>query len=188
MKRTTADGHDSNSYTSGNPSLGIPATVVGADEMQNLQEEIALTVEEAGLTVDQTGVTKNQLQQAIKILIEGGGTTEAGMTLADNQAAATDVTAIPAFDKTKTKSVSMLVDLFRRNDSKSANELYELCAIYDPEGDAWSLSFTSKGDDAAVVFSITSAGQIQYTSDAYAGTGYTGKLRVSHVKKISIAL
>ena len=65
LKRTDADGHDSNRYTEGNPSLGVPATVVGAEEMNNIQEEIATTVEGAGLTVDQTGSSEGQLLQAI---------------------------------------------------------------------------------------------------------------------------
>ena len=185
MKRTTADGHSSNTYTEGNPSLGVPATVVGAIEMNNIQEELALLVEASGLTVDQTGATLNQVTHAIGILQEQGGTINASQSVADAQAVAADVTAL-IFDKTKTKSAKMLIDIHRRDDGQSSNELFEAAAIYDPEGDAWSLSFTSQGDDAGVVLSITGTGQIQYVSDSYGGANYAGTLRVSHVKKLAL--
>lgn len=185
MKRTDASGHALNLYSVGNPSLGVLPTVVGAEEMNNIQEELALLVEEAGLTVDQTGATLNQVQAAIKILIEAGGTVNGKMTLANNQTV-TDVTVISAFDKTAVKSAKILVDLFRRDDVKSANQIYELYAVYDPEGDAWSLSYTAKGDDAEVTFSITSAGQIQYASTNFAGGNYSGDLRASHVQRLAL--
>ena len=184
--RTVSDGNDNNNYTEGNPSLGVPATVVGANELNNIQNEIALVIEDVGDTLDQTGATQDQLIIAIKKLIQIGGTTADQMSLADNQIAPANVTAIPAFDKSVVKSGRMLVDLFRRNDSKSANEQYVLMVMYDPEGDTWSMSFTSVFDDAGTNFSITSVGQIRYTTDAYAGTGYTGTLRVSHVQTLAI--
>lgn len=186
MKRIASDGHDNNTFTEGNPSLGVPATVVSAIWANNVQEELALLVEGAGLTVDQTGATLNQVLTAIGILQESGGTTNASMAIVDAQAAAADVTAIPAFDKTKVKSAKMLVDVSRRDDGQNSNELFELSAIYDPEADTWSLNFTSQGDDAGVVFSITGAGQVQYVSDSYAGANYAGTLRVSHVKKLAL--
>jgi len=185
MRRTVADGNVSNRYDSGNPSLGQAATVVSATACNLWQEEICNVIEGVGDTLDATGAQEDQLYIAIQKLLESGGTVNASMAIADAQAAS-DVTAIPAFDKLLTKSAKMLVDIHRRDDGQSSNELYELAAIYDPEGDAWSLTFTSQGDDAGVVFSITSAGQIQYVSDSYGGANYAGTLRVSHVKKLAL--
>lgn len=184
MLRTKAEANDNNMYSEGNPSLGIPATVVGALEMNNIQEEIALTVEEAGLTVDQTGATLNQLQQAIKILVDNGGSVNTSMSIVDNQSSAADVTALPVLDKTIVKSAKIYVDVFRRDDTQSANELYEIAAIYDPENDTWNLASVSQGDDAGITFSITTAGQLQYISSSYGGANYAGTFRISHIKKI----
>lgn len=188
MRRTEAVGNDGNLYTEGNPALGVPATVVGAIEMNLIQEEICNAIEDAGLTVDQTAADDTQLLQAIKILIENGGTIESSMTIPNNQSVEADVSAIPAFDKTKFKSAKMMVDVYRRDDSQDANELYELSAIYNPNGDAWSLHFVSTGDDSGMTFSINSAGQIRFISSNFSGANYSGKLRVSHVKKIAITL
>jgi len=185
MKRTDASGHSSNQYTEGNPSLGIPATVLGAEEMNQIQEELAKLVESAGLVVDQTGASETQVTEAIKIIVEDGGTNNGQLSILDGQSAS-DVTPLAALDKTKTKSAKMIIDIFRRDDSQSKNELFELAAIYDPEGDAWSLSFTSMGDDAGVSFSITALGQLQYASTTFGGLNYSGTLRVSHVKKLAI--
>jgi len=188
MRRTAAEGNDSGRYTEGNPSLGIPATVVGAIEMNNIQEEIVNVILDAGITLDATGSTEDQLLSALKEIMARGG-TETAMDLLDNQSSAQDVTAIPAFDKTEIKSAKVMVDVFRRDDGQHANELFELAAIYDPEDDDWNLFFTSQGqEDAGVVFSITAAGQIQYTSTSYAGTNYSGVLRATNLRKSRITV
>lgn len=46
-------------------------------------------------------------------------------------------------------------------------EAFELMAIQ--KGSSWDLSVSSVGDDSLVSFSITNAGQIQYSSSTYAG-------------------
>ena len=43
-------------------------------------------------------------------------------------------------------------------------------------GIAWSISIVSTGD-AEINFSITPSGQIQYTSNDLAGSGYVGEIR-----------
>lgn len=70
MKRTTAPGNVNNLYTEGNPPA-TPATVVGAAEMNALQEEVANAVEGAGIVLDENDDT--QLLQAIRAIGGGGG-------------------------------------------------------------------------------------------------------------------
>lgn len=55
-------------YTSGNPGGGVEATVVTADHLNAIQEEIAYVIEEAGITLDKTDNT--QLKEAIDTMIE----------------------------------------------------------------------------------------------------------------------
>jgi len=63
MQRTVAPGNDNNLYTEGDPGLSIPATVVGALEMNNIQEELCNFIESVGITLDSGDLT--QLEQAI---------------------------------------------------------------------------------------------------------------------------
>ena len=180
VKRTDADGHDSNRYTEGNPSLGIPATVVGAEEMNNIQEEIVNVVLDAGLTLD--GSDEDQLLEALKIIIARGG-DQSSQTITDN-APATVITNL-VFDKANIKSARVYYDIFRRNDTQSASEVGEMYVFHDTEADIWRLELDSKGDDAEVQFDVTAAGQVRYTSSNYAGTGYTGTLRYTNITTIA---
>jgi hypothetical protein len=182
MKRTTALGNDTNRYTEGNPSLGVPATVVGAQEMNNIQEEIANAVEGAGLTVDQTGVTENQLVNAILLLIQGGG-TQTTFAIANNTGPS-DVTGL-VFDKVNVRGARVLFHLERRTDTQNVAEIGELYPIYNPESDTWDIGASSHGDDAGVAFTITAAGQIQYTSDDLTGASYTGNIRFTSITTLA---
>jgi len=63
---TAADGL----FTEGNPATGTPATVVTADWLNGVQEELAHVIEQAGITLDGEDLT--QLRQAIETLIAAG--------------------------------------------------------------------------------------------------------------------
>lgn len=78
MRRNAGtDAAPSNLFTDGNPATSTPASVVGADHMNIIQEEIASVIEGAGLTLDQSNAYPTndvtQLKQAIQILGGGGG-------------------------------------------------------------------------------------------------------------------
>lgn len=57
-------------FTSGNPSLGVPATVPGPYWFHMISEEMRKVIIEAGLTPDHENLT--QLHEAIQILIAAG--------------------------------------------------------------------------------------------------------------------
>lgn len=94
-----------------------------------------------------------------------GDISETSFSGANNQAAAADVTGF-AFANGTVRSfsahVSILVDA-----TADLYETYQIEGIQKAAG--WDISQSSTGDDSNVNFSITSAGQIQYTSDNYAG-------------------
>lgn len=78
MRRNAGtDAAPSNLFTDGNPATSTPASVLGSDWLNILQEEICHVIENAGLTVDQSNPyatnTKTQLRQAIQILASAGG-------------------------------------------------------------------------------------------------------------------
>lgn len=68
MHRIDASGYAAgNVFTDGNPATGVPATVVDAAWLNNIQETLAQTIEAAGLTL-----AKGDYTQLIKALIVNG--------------------------------------------------------------------------------------------------------------------
>ena len=179
MKRTTAEAHSANRYSEGNPSLGIPATVVGAEEMNNIQEEIVNVVLDRGLALDAGDET--QLLQALRLLIGAGGQNIANFAIADN-VSNTNVSVLTAFDKTTVKSARVSFDLLRRDDSQSKNETGELFITHNTETDTWKIFSTSHDQDAEVTWSISSTGQVRYSSSNFGGANYSGTLRLFGLK------
>lgn len=82
-------------FTKGNPSLGVPATVVDADWANAVQEEICGVIEGAGLTLDKT--SQSQLLAAIKLIISGGGGDYVASTSSANTYTATLTPAPSAY-------------------------------------------------------------------------------------------
>ncbi len=67
----TAGATNDNKFTEGNPTTGVPATVVSADWLTAVQEEILAVLDEAG--IEPSKVNNSQLKAAILSLIAGGG-------------------------------------------------------------------------------------------------------------------
>lgn len=94
-----------------------------------------------------------------------GDINETSFSGADGQAAPANVTGL-AFANATVRSfkalVSVLVDA-----TADLYESFEILGIQ--KGSSWEIAVSSTGDDSQVAFSITNAGQIQYTSGTYAG-------------------
>jgi hypothetical protein len=101
--------------------------------------------------------------------------TETTFTLANNQGAASNVTGL-SFDSTSVKSAMIYCEVRRKTDSNEVISNGVLRVYYRDLTTTWELLNELGGDDDGVVFSITAAGQVQYTSSDLAGTSYTGKL------------
>lgn len=94
-----------------------------------------------------------------------GDINETSFALANNQVVAANVTGfafanadVRGFKAFATVEIDATADLF---------ESFELIGIQ--KGSSWDMSVASVGDDSGVVFSITTAGQIQYVSSNAAG-------------------
>ena len=94
-----------------------------------------------------------------------GDIFETSFSAANNQAAAADVTGF-AFANGVVRSFKALVSI-TIDATADKFEAYELKAVQ--KGADWSLEQESVGDDSGVVFTITTAGQVQYTSTNNAG-------------------
>lgn len=89
-----------------------------------------------------------------------GDISETSFAPANNQAVAADVTGL-AFANGTVRSFSALVSVF----IDATTDLYETFELKGVQkGASWDLAVVSVGDDSQIVFSITAAGQIQYTS------------------------
>lgn len=190
MKRTNAAGNASNLFTDGNPSTGVPATVVEMTWLNAVQEEIAKAIEGAGLTLDGLS-TGAQLVQAIQAISNnGGGVAGAKVAIANTQVSPADVTGL-VFDKTKYYGARILFQINRQSDTALSERVAngELYVRYRAQSDSWEITESSVGSEAdshGVTFSITNAGQVQYVSDTLSGTNYVGFVRFADVKRLAI--
>lgn len=76
MKRTDADGSVEGKFSDGSPEQGLPATVINAEFLNNIQEEICNFIEQAGLSLD--GTDQQQLWKAL------GAVFAAGISIGDS--------------------------------------------------------------------------------------------------------
>ena len=183
MHRTDADGATvGNLFTEGNPSLSIPATVVGQDWLNDVQEELASLIENEGIALVKG--TQDQLADAINLMIQKGGKSgsQISQAILNNQASADNISGL-SFDSADFKAGSFEFDIHRQTDTQDEQETGTAFVTYDPVALDWRISVQSSFDDAGIVFDISSGGQVSYTSDDLTGTSYTGTLRVANVKK-----
>ena len=94
-----------------------------------------------------------------------GDIAETSFSAANNQAAAADVTGF-AFAAGVVRSFKALVSV-AIDATADTYETFELVGIN--KGGSFDMAVSAVGDDTGAVFTITSAGQIQYTSANSAG-------------------
>jgi hypothetical protein len=102
---------------------------------------------------------------AIPAVGSAGDIQETSFSAADNQAAPANVTGL-AFANGVVRSFEAQVSIFL-DATADSYEKFNLQGIQ--KGASWDMSVSAVGDDSGIVFSITTAGQIQYTSPLSAG-------------------
>lgn len=90
---------------------------------------------------------------------------EQSFALSNNQSTAADVTGF-SFANATVRSFSAHASVEIDADT-DLYEMFDIKGIQKSSG--WDISATSLGDTTGVEFSITSSGQIQYTSESYTG-------------------
>jgi hypothetical protein len=120
-----------------------------------------------------SGVT-SAIQTQINNLISTGDLNQTSFSAVNNQAAAANVTGL-AFANASVRSFEAQVSVT----ILATGNLYEVFTLRGIQKDAsWDLAQTSNGDTSGIVFTITSAGQVQYTSTNVSGfTSNTMKFR-----------
>lgn len=119
-------------------------------------------------TADQDAATKKYVDDEIAAVDTGasaGDISETTFAMANNVAAPTDVTGF-AFANATVRSFEALVSV-EKDATADSFEVFTLRGVQ--KGADWDMSVSATGDNSGVNFSITSAGQIQYTSNDEAG-------------------
>jgi hypothetical protein len=182
MQLATASGNVSGQYTDGNPVSGTPATVIDANWLNAVQNEIISVLTQAGISCN--SAVNNQLLTSIQQLINSGANpAAAAIAILNNQASAVNLTGM-LFSGTNFRAVRIPMSIYILTDSSvELNEVGVLTCVYKPSAGIWACEWEgNNADDAGIVFSINSSGQVQYTSTNQAFvTSYVGQIRVAGV-------
>lgn len=177
-----------NRFTEGDPALSIPATVVSADWLNHVQEEILKTIEEMGLTPDKGN--ENQLYPALlELFLRGGRKLSYNATLANNTGPAdlqdlNNGNALLTVDGDLIKNKFFFFDIERKTSTQIVKE-YGLCFI------AWNSKdsvfeepkLLTLNGDAGVILTLANVSgnnyKLQYTTGDLTGTSYVGRIDIT---------
>ena len=106
--------------------------------------------------------------------ISSGSIADTTFTFANNQAT-TNVTGL-LFSSASGKSAWVWIAYKRRTDSSQRYGSVELWLRYNDDTASWVLvdDPIEHGDPSGITFSVTAAGQVQYSTDNQAGANYNG--------------
>lgn len=113
--------------------------------------------------------------------------SQTSFTIANNQSSAANITGL-VFDPALFRGVKIEYSIYRQTDTASSGvaQMGQLRFVYNTQAASWSMSDDYAGQNCGVEFSITSLGQIQYTSSDITGTNYVGTLKYSLIKTFGV--
>lgn len=145
-----------------------------AEDIENAEEEAAAAAASAAASAASAAAS------AASAAVFNTLMTETQFVVANAQAVAASITGL-LFDEAVYRSVEVRYTMERRSATQGYRQHGRLIATYEAFAGAWSIANIvdsgSSGPDTGVTFSITSGGQIQYTSDDVTGGTYVGKMR-----------
>lgn len=183
-----------NRFTEGDPSLSVPATVVSADFMNHVQEEIIKLIEEMGIAPDK-GNEGQHYSALLEFALRGGRKSSFNSNIANNTANAdvldlNNASAEFIVDRTKIKMLHCIVDIERKTDTEVVREYGDLLIAYNSKDNTFEVPrFRSVNGDAGVNFTLaqvaaTDEFKLQYTSDDLPGTSYVGRVDITSIVEI----
>jgi hypothetical protein len=185
--------------------IGATASVVGTDTNQTLTTK---TIDADNNTISNletdnlktgvlntstslTGASDTQIPSAlaVKTYVDAIPSSiivsQISFNIANDQSSPANITGL-LFNPATFRGLILTYSLYRESSTTSAAQIGELKFVYNTADDAWFLSDTYAGQNAGVEFSITNAGQVQYTSSLYSGISYTGVLKYSLMKTFAV--
>jgi hypothetical protein len=102
-----------------------------------------------------------------------------------NNAGTTNIMSM-VFNKDDYDAILIDFAIFRKTDANNRYSSGQIALVYSAAVNAWRIEKISEVlDYSGVVFAVTSAGQVSYTSSDIAGINYTGKMKYS-IKKFEV--
>lgn len=137
-----------------------------------------------GLSTSGTSLVINPAASASAIYNTAADTS---FTIANNISSATSVTGL-SFSGSTYRSFIIDYSIYRSTSTalSAVAQVGELRGVYNTQSLTWYLSDNYSGQNSGVTFSITSGGQIQYTSTNISGTSYTGSLKYTTRKTFGV--
>lgn len=180
-----------NRFTEGDPALSIPATVVSADWLNHVQEEIAKTIEEMGITLDK-GEENQHYAALLELALRGGRKSVFRSDLANNTSNAdlqdtNNANALFTVNKATANNVIALFDIERKTDTQLVKEMGIMFISYDSKNNTFlDPKILTLGDDAGVIFSLTAGATVdqfdlQYSTGDLTGTSYVGRVDITSI-------
>jgi hypothetical protein len=150
-------------FIAGGTSTSDTLITVDPTSFTRIMSGADTTVHAALLTIDANAARKAT-----------GDLDVTSFSAANNQVVAADITGL-LFANASVRAFKAELSIT----AIATASLYEVVTIHGVQrGADWSITATGAGDDSLFVFSITNAGQIQYTNGNYAGfTSATVKFR-----------
>jgi len=96
-------------------------------------------------------------------------------TIVNNQSSAANVFGC-LFDTSTVRSAIIEYSVYRSSSVSELSEVGHIYVTYKSTAASWEIVQNYAGS-SEVNFTITSGGQLQYTSTNFAGTGYVGKMK-----------
>lgn len=98
-------------------------------------------------------------------------------TVANNVSSATDVTSLQ-FDVGVVRAATISYSVYRSTTLSELAECGQIYVVYKSTAATWELVQTNAGS-GGITFTITSGGQVQYTSTNMSGSSYSGLMKFS---------
>jgi hypothetical protein len=115
------------------------------------------------------------LVQVAQATSGGGDILTTSFNVANNQVAPANVTGA-SWDTSTVRGFILSYSLYRSTNINEESETGQIYGTYSSTANTWQIAQTYAGS-SGISFTITNAGQLQYTSSNVAGTGYSGKLK-----------
>lgn len=115
------------------------------------------------------------IADVVNNLSAAGDILTTSFSVPNNQSSAAVVTGL-SFDTATIRSAVVTYSVYRSTTTEELAEEGLLLLTYKNTANEWVMSRTSNAD-AGLVFDVTSAGQVTYTSSNMSGASYTGLLK-----------
>jgi len=132
---------------------------------------------QVGIGKGTNGMVVNAAGSATAIYIEDS--TTGTFTPANNVSSPADITGL-AFNGVNIRAVHIKYYVYRNTSTTELAEAGNIRLIYKTVAGSWQIDNTAVGDPAGIAFTVTSGGQVRYTTTNMGGTGYTAKMSFTY--------